>query len=171
MIIRTGTEADYALLEDIEARSDRTFLKVDGFEDLIGQPGITSGVGPDTRPGTALFLAETGTLIGFVYAYDLDDCSFVGQISVVPEAQGIGAGTALLQALWHDALRRGRRGITLTTYADVPWNAPYYSRRGFHELTPAEMGPEFSAYFETDVADWSRYGRRCAMGRFFAPGE
>jgi len=169
MIIRTSTEADYDLLPELEARSDKSFSHLPGFADLIGQPGITEGLGPHTRPGTELFMAETDAPIGFVYAYDLDDCCFVGQISVVPEAQGAGAGTGLLDALWHNARARGRRGITLTTFADIPWNAPFYARRGFHELEPAEMGPALAACFEKDVADWSRYGRRCAMGRFFAP--
>ena len=31
--------------------------------------------------------------------------------------------------------RRGFAEITLTTYADVPWNAPFYAARGFTEVT------------------------------------
>lgn len=29
--------------------------------------------------------------------------------------------------------------LTLTTYRDVPWNAPYYERLGFQVLTEVEM--------------------------------
>ena len=38
--------------------------------------------------------------------------------------------------------------ITLTTYADVPWNAPYYARRGFVEIS--EFGPGLRAERERE---------------------
>lgn len=168
MIIRTGTEADYALLPELEARSDATYLSLPGFEALMGQPNITGATGPDTDPGAVLFMAETDAPIGFVYAHDLDDCSFIVQIAVVPEAQGLGAGSALLAALMDAARKAGKRGVTLTTYVNVPWNAPYYGRRGFRILDTAETGPGLRAYLAKDVARWSDFGERCAMGLFFA---
>ena len=168
MIIRTGTEADYRLLPGLEARSDETYLSLPGFEKLMGQPNITAETGPASHPGSVLFIAEHGDVpVGFVYAHDLDDCSFIAQIAVVPEAQGAGAGSALLAALRDAAQTGGRRGVTLTTYVDVPWNAPFYARRGFRRLAPDEMGPGLAASLARDVARWSRFGERCAMGLHF----
>ena len=167
MIIRTGTEADYRLLDEIEARSDRTFLRLPGFESVIDEPRMAGDLGPDRYPGAALFIAEDEKPIGFAYIRDLDDCTFVTQISVVPEAQGKGTGTALLEAATAVAKQSNKRGLTLTTFKDVPWNAPYYARRGFHILDDTEMGPDLAAYFVSDVARCSRYGARCAMGLFF----
>jgi hypothetical protein len=34
--------------------------------------------------------------------------------------------------------------VTLTTYRDVPWNAPWYARRGFSVLDAGQWGPELS---------------------------
>ena len=34
--------------------------------------------------------------------------------------------------------------VTLTTFRDVPWNAPYYERCGFRTLTEAELTPELA---------------------------
>jgi hypothetical protein len=31
---------------------------------------------------------------------------------------------------------QGLPSITLTTFRDVPWNAPYYEKLGFHIVTP-----------------------------------
>jgi hypothetical protein len=31
--------------------------------------------------------------------------------------------------------------VLLTTFRDVPWNAPYYQRLGFHILRDEELGP------------------------------
>ncbi len=35
--------------------------------------------------------------------------------------------------------------MTLTTFADVPWNGPYYRRLGWRDLPAAELGPELAA--------------------------
>jgi len=165
--IRAGTADDFALLPDLEARSDQSYLTLPGFGALLDEINITDDAGPDTEPGTLLFIAESDAPIGFVYAYDTDDCTFISQIAVVPEAQKHGAGTALLQAIANAAQQAGKRGVTLMTYRDVPWNAPFYAKRGYNVLTPAEMGPELSARFARDVTRWSKFGERCAMGLFF----
>ncbi len=167
MIIRTGTEADYRLLSEIEGRSDRTFLRLPGFEDMINEPRMADTIYPDSHLDALLFIAETQEPIGFVYARDLDDCSHIIQISVIPEAQGRGAGTALLDAVVSAARSRQKRGVTLTTFRDVSWNAPFYARRGFHIIENVEMGPDLAATFAEDVRHMSRYGTRCAMGFFF----
>jgi GNAT superfamily N-acetyltransferase len=171
MIIRTGTDKDYGLLDEIEARSDRTFLQLPGFEALIDEPRMADDLGPGRHPGALLFIAESDAPVGFAHVQDLDDCTHITQISVVPEAQGQGAGTGLLNAIATAAKTGRKRGVTLTTFRDVPWNAPFYARRGFHILDNAEMGPGLRATFADDVKLVSRYGRRCAMGRFFAPDD
>jgi hypothetical protein len=33
----------------------------------------------------------------------------------------------------------GLPALTLTTFAEVPWNAPYYERCGFRRLAEAEL--------------------------------
>jgi GNAT superfamily N-acetyltransferase len=168
MIIRTGTDSDYRLLDEIEARSDRTFLRLPGFEDIMNEPRLAADLGPDAPADSMLFVAETEEPIGFIYVRDLDDCIHVTQLSVVPEAQGMGAGTGLLNAVATAAKQKNKRGLTLTTFKDVSWNAPYYARRGFHILDDAEMGAGLKATFAKDVLHVSCYGTRCAMGRFFA---
>ncbi len=50
-----------------------------------------------------------------------------------------GLGSALLEAVCELG------DVTLTTFRDVPWNAPWYARRGFEVLDPAEWGPELEA--------------------------
>ena len=55
----------------------------------------------------------------------------------------------LLDAACAWARDNGYRAITLTTYADVAWNAPFYSARGFVELT--ELTPEL-----VEIRDWER---------------
>jgi hypothetical protein len=40
----------------------------------------------------------------------------------------------LLDRAAADAAAKGLRALTLTTFAEVPWNAPYYARCGFRVL-------------------------------------
>ena len=46
---------------------------------------------------------------------------------------------ALLDAVAAWAAQRGLPATTLTTFADVPWNAPYYQRLGFRVLAESEL--------------------------------
>ena len=35
----------------------------------------------------------------------------------------------------------GLKSVTLTTFANIPWNAPYYERCGFRRLSADELTP------------------------------
>ena len=54
---------------------------------------------------------------------------------------------------------------TLTTFRDVPWNAPYYTRLGFVALDPAEHGPELRALMECENRRIPTAAPRLAMRR------
>ena len=40
-----------------------------------------------------------------------------------------------------EARARRSDGVTLTTFREVAWNAPYYRRLGFRALAPEEITP------------------------------
>lgn len=54
-----------------------------------------------------------------------------------------GSGEHSSTTLRHLGLQ-GRRlpALTLTTFPDVPWNAPYYARLGFRVLADGDVGPQ-----------------------------
>ncbi|MDX6752550.1 GNAT family N-acetyltransferase [Geminicoccaceae bacterium 1502E] len=106
---------------------------------------------------------------GFLAACELDGALFVIELSVALEHQGRGLGSALLDEAVAHAAREGMAGVTLTTFRDVPWNAPFYARRGFVELDPAALGPGLRARLAAELAAGHEPGRRCAMARPAAP--
>lgn len=55
----------------------------------------------------------------------------IGELDVDPAWMGRGVGSALIAALEEMARAQGRGALTLTTYRDIAWNAPFYRRRGF----------------------------------------
>ena len=66
-------------------------------------------------------------------------------MSVHPLHQGLGVGRALLGRVCAWASENKRPAVTLTTYADVPWNRPLYEHLGFRVLTEAEIGRQLCA--------------------------
>ena len=66
-------------------------------------------------------------------------------MSVDPAHAGRGIGAALIDHLAASARADGRPALTLTTFREIPWNAPYYARLGFAELPEAEWGPQLRA--------------------------
>jgi GNAT superfamily N-acetyltransferase len=102
--------------------------------------------------------------VAFVQIDEVDGIAHVQELAVLPSHMRQGLGSALLDAACTWASEAGYPAITLTTFADVAWNGPYYAQRGFVELT--ELTPEL-----IELRDWERdmgldeVGRRIAMRR------
>jgi len=72
--------------------------------------------------------------VGYVIVAEVDGNTHVEQMSVRPDRQRSGIGRALLDQVCSWALAGGRPAVTLTTFADVPWNRPVYERFGFRVI-------------------------------------
>jgi hypothetical protein len=63
--------------------------------------------------------------------------------------------------LWLTMPVKGLTSLTLTTFRDVPWNAPFYARLGFEYVT--ELTPELRQKREEETAHGLAFDSRCAM--------
>jgi GNAT superfamily N-acetyltransferase len=95
---------------------------------------------------------DAGAPIGYVLVDVVDGCAHVEQISVRPDHQGEGVGQALLGRVRAWAVETGCPALTLTTFADVPWNGPLYEHLGFRVLAEADIGPELRALRSAEAA-------------------
>ncbi|HEU5159014.1 MAG TPA: hypothetical protein VFU43_18605 [Streptosporangiaceae bacterium] len=59
--------------------------------------------------------------------------------------------------------------ITLTTFRDIPWNGPWYARRGFAELPRPEWGPQLRRQWQIEVDAGVHLAPRIAMVRVLPP--
>jgi len=90
-----------------------------------------------------LWVARTpgGTPIGFALVEFLDGLPHLEEMDVHPSFGRRGVGTRLLAAVRAWARAQGHAAVTLTTFRDVPWNAPFYASAGFRALAPRELSP------------------------------
>jgi GNAT superfamily N-acetyltransferase len=89
--------------------------------------------------GRAYVAQLAGQVVGFSVLDMVDGAPYLEQLSVRPQFMRRGIGTTLL----HHALRASvpAAALWLTTYAHLPWNAPYYQSRGFSLVPDTECGP------------------------------
>lgn len=79
--------------------------------------------------------------VGFAVARPLDGYLYLHEIDVHPDHGRRGLGRQLIAAVMEWARRQQYRAITLITFDNVAWNAPYYAKLGFYPLALAEVGP------------------------------
>jgi GNAT superfamily N-acetyltransferase len=129
--IRPARPDEMALLPALEAAADTMF-------DALG-------IGPLPGPGTieefsgALVVLVAGDPpVGLCRIDALAGGAHLEQLSVHPDHAGHGVGRALLRAACDWAQAVGYRDLTLATYRDVAWNAPFYASEGFVEVGPVD---------------------------------
>jgi len=113
-----------------------------------------------------VWVAEAdGELIGFGAGEAFEDAIHLWELAVAHAHQGRGAGRALMAALVEEAGQRRAPAITLTTFSDIPWNAPFYARLGFEILAQPNARLEATLAKETARGLTSRCAMRLALRR------
>lgn len=77
--------------------------------------------------------------IGFVVAELLDSAIYIHELDVLPAHGQRGVGRRLVTTVCEWARTSGYPAVTLSTFRNVPWNAPFYARLGFGEMSEVEM--------------------------------
>jgi len=85
-------------------------------------------------------LTPAGQPVGFALASASGARLYLEELDVSAEHGGQGLGLALLAAVERRAATAGFVEIALTTYRDVPWNAPFYLRHGFEPADGCDTG-------------------------------
>lgn len=165
--IRAAVAADFHDLPEIERQAARRFAGQPGYEPLAQMPVPDAASYRDLPPGGQVLVAETDRPQGFALTFDMDDATYLAELSVRADTQGRGIGSALIAAVIAAARAAGKSGVVRTTFRDVPWNAPFYARRGFRRLAQEEMGPALARRGREDADQFAHYGRRVVMGYLF----
>lgn len=108
-------------------------------------------------------LEPAGAVVGFAVASVCGVRAHLEELDVLPEHGRQGIGSALVEAVEEYATSRGCDEITLTTFRDVPWNAPFYARIGFEEIPEQELGADLGQRLSDEAALGLERSRRVAM--------
>lgn len=164
-MIRAAHFDDVALLADIERAAGAAFCDV-GMAAIAGdEPLQVSDLLGYQRTGRAWAPPTTSTDPSPTSFDVVDDCAHIEQVSVHPGNARLGLGWALLDTAAAWAHQRGLPALTLTTFTDVPWNAPYYARLGFRVIRPDLLSPGLHRIREHEAAIGLDAWPRVAMHR------
>ena len=84
---------------------------------------------------------DRGRVLGFAHLTWVDGHAHLEELDVDPEFGRRGIGRRLCLAACDWARGKGSPEITLSTFRDVAWNAPFYGRLGFEPIPEAELSP------------------------------
>jgi GNAT superfamily N-acetyltransferase len=137
--IRLARPQDILLLPEIERTAARLFAGLDLFQDLDDTRSIEE-LERAQKAGRLWVAAEpNGQPVGFAMAIEVDGLAHLDELDVHPEHGRRGLGTALVETVCEWAKSAGFRAITLSTFTDVAWNAPFYARLGFKTVPEDEL--------------------------------
>jgi GNAT superfamily N-acetyltransferase len=109
-------------------------------------------------------LSETEEIVAFLAAETVGAELHVWELAVRSDVQNQGIGRKLIEAACAYARQRNLRSLTLTTFSNVPWNAPWYQRLGFVRSRDDER---LAALVRTESE--RGWPGRCAMRKTLAP--
>jgi GNAT superfamily N-acetyltransferase len=168
-MIRLATEGDLPGLRDIERAAGWAFADIGMDAIAADEPPSLEVLGHYQRHGRAWVLVRDEP-VAYLLARWADGDVHVEQVSVHPDHAGRAIGRALIEHVAGWARERGARALTLTTFADVAWNAPYYERRcGFRRLGDDELGPELRDIRAAEAGHGLDRWPRVAMRRDLEP--
>lgn len=168
--IRLARSDEIARLREIENEAGTMFSGLGLIEDsldgsfpindlvrLVGMGQVWVGCPDD---GT-----ENDRPVGMVIASVREGEAYVEELDVMPTFGRRGLGSSLLTCVCTWAEQERYASVFLSTFGDVPWNGPFYRKRGFRDVPPAEWTPSMRAIREKEAQHGLRVEARVFMRR------
>lgn len=116
------------------------------------------------RAGTLWVAADPADApVGFALVRLVDGAAYLAEMDVHPAHGRGGVGSALLARVCDWAREAGIPAVTLSSFRDVPWNGPFYARRGFRVLDAGELSPGLAEVARLEREKGLRMDRRVVM--------
>ncbi len=145
MVIRKARLEEIHRLQEIEVAAGAPFRELGMFsiadDDPPSSASLTAAI---DRNMCWVYETRTAGVVAYLAAIGLRASLHIEQVSVDPAFARQRYGARLIEHAEQDAAARGYRLLTLTTFTEVPWNAPYYSSLGFQEHHNPELAEVLS---------------------------
>ncbi len=134
--IRPALPSETETVRDIERASSQRFV---GVMDALAadEPSPPEVLAARIEAGGLLIAEAEGAVVAFVMFRPVDDGLYIEQVDVLPAYAGRRIGSALL-----DAAAKRTPTLLLSTFRDIPWNAPWYRRLGFVDIDETKLTPD-----------------------------
>ena len=164
--VRLAQVEDLPRLQEIEVAAGALFATIGMTAVADDPPPPLDVLAAHQAAGTAWVSVDDGDRpVGYALGLEVDGLGHLEQLSVAPEAGRQGRGATLVEAVCDWAGGRGAPAVTLSTFLDVAWNAPYYERLGFVALAEDELTPGLLALREHEAAAGLDVAQRVFMRR------
>ena len=168
-MIRLAHRGDVGLLPAIERAAGAAFA---GYLQQVGLRAelldvVTSleELEHAQRAGHLWVATVDDTPVGFALVSEVGGFAHIEEIDVLPSHGRRGIGSALLRAVSEWAIGAGLPGVTLSTFRDVPWNAPFYERLGFVIVEARDLSEEHVRLRAAEASGGLRADLRVMMVR------
>jgi predicted N-acetyltransferase YhbS len=160
--IRQARVEELPLLQEIERASGELFAEIGLNRVAEDEPLPLDFLRDQQRLGLVWVAADASDRpVGSAATRELDGALHIEEIAVHPAHGRRGLGKRLIETLCDWARGQGYPAITLSTFRDVPWNAPYYARIGFRVLEESETSEGLSALLNQEEQAWHPLARVC----------
>ncbi|KAM3111566.1 GNAT family N-acetyltransferase [Phormidesmis sp. 146-33] len=133
--IRSARAEELLLLSHIERSAARLFLDTPYAFLVDADPLPLEVVQQQSQAGRVwVAVDQYGAVVGYAIACEVDGTLYLQQIDVAPQHGRRGIGSALVGTVCAWAKQQGYAIVSLSTFRDIPWNAPFYSKLGFRNF-------------------------------------
>jgi ribosomal protein S18 acetylase RimI-like enzyme len=163
--IRASREGDAGVMPTVEQSAGELFRQIPDLRFIADDDNLSASRYRDLIAGGWCLTAEDeqGSPCGFLCAESQAGALHLCELGVRRDCQRLGIGRKLMEAMIEQAKKHRIDAITLTTFRDIPWNAPFYEKLGFRRV-PAE---NLDVRLQTLLCNEARSGlpahRRIAM--------
>ncbi|MBL8189870.1 MAG: GNAT family N-acetyltransferase, partial [Acidobacteria bacterium] len=149
--IRLAQPSDLPFLAEIETAASELFSQFPVLADLpTDATPLASFQSAQRNQLLWVATSQSGKPVGFALVKLLGDSVHLEEMDVLPEFGRRGIGSKLVRTVCEWTQTSGKRAVTLTTFRDVPWNAPFYRKLGFRILEQDEWTPELHQLVEQE---------------------
>jgi GNAT superfamily N-acetyltransferase len=166
--IRSPRSEELTLLSAIEVSAARLFLNTPYSFLVHATPLPLDFLKQRFEAGQVWVAADPQDKVaGYAVTQEVDATLYLQQLDVAPAHMRQGIGSALVDTVLAWAKRQDYAVMTLSTFRDIPWNAPFYSKLGFCPVDEAELTVGFQQIrlqeAEAGLPIQERFIMQCAL--------
>lgn len=171
-MIRRARTADLESLQTVEILAGEAFraLGMDSIAD--DDPPALDELRRNADAGRAWVAVDAmDNPIAYILLDEMDGAAHIAQVTVHPKHARQGIGKNLIEEAGQWAARHGLSELSLTTFRNVPWNAPYYARLGFIESPESSWSEELRRRVQAEALQGLGAWPRVVMRRNLPAAE